>query len=164
MTQLCRFRKFQVEYILVYLRSKRPQTLSLSDWVSCSCRFTKAQQLQIFICLPEVPLPADQSFLWGIIGRQWKLSLGNLFLGQESDSSVRLLQWPLTLVCHMQHNNMSKEESCAFHATSEKSKTSCGEISPRKFGFWDTIIAKTSFNLLNGILHIILNVDAKKKS
>lgn len=108
MTQLCRFRIFQVEYILVYLRSKRPQTLSLSDWVSCSCRFTKAQQLQIFICLPEVPLPADQSFLWRIIGRQWKLSLGNLFLGQESDSSVRLLQWPLTLVCHMQHNNMSK--------------------------------------------------------
>lgn len=65
--------------------NKSPQTLLLSYWVSCSCRFIKAQRLQIFICLAEVPLPAYPASLWRIISRQWKLLLGNLFLGQESD-------------------------------------------------------------------------------
>lgn len=66
-----------LEYSEVYLCSKQPQTLSLSARVSCSCCFTKTQQLQIFICLAAVLLPANQSFLWRITGRQWKPSLGN---------------------------------------------------------------------------------------
>lgn len=55
------------------------------------------------------------------------------------------------------HNNMGKEESCAFPATSYMSNATslcC---------FGGSIITKTSLNISNRIVHTIFNTEAKEK-